>query len=118
MTMSGLSKRYHFRESVPVIRRVRSTAWCDRVLIRPATGQCTEDVERVAPELAHSFRARSCRVREHRPGRLWLEFATGDPLTEIVPALPVPEKVDLEAVAIGRQEDGEPWRLRVRGTHL
>jgi S-DNA-T family DNA segregation ATPase FtsK/SpoIIIE len=118
MTMSGLAKRYRFRESVPVIRKVRSTSWCDRVLIRLVRGQCTEDVERVAPELAHSFGARSCRVREHRPGRLWLELATGDPLIDVVPALPVPEQVDLEAVPVGLQEDGEPWRLRVRGTHL
>jgi S-DNA-T family DNA segregation ATPase FtsK/SpoIIIE len=118
MVLSGLGKRYRLRESVPKIRRVRSTAWCDRVLILLVVGQCTEDVERVAPELAHSFGARACRVREDRPGRLWLEFATGDPLTEIVPALPVPATVDLESVPIGLQEDGEPWRLRVIGTHV
>jgi DNA segregation ATPase FtsK/SpoIIIE, S-DNA-T family len=118
MVLSGLGKRYRLREGVPKIRKVKSTAWCDRVQIRLVVGQCTEDVERVAPELAHSFRARSCRVREDRPGRLWLEFATGDPLTQIVPALPVPDTVDLEAVPIGLQEDGEPWRLRVIGTHV
>jgi DNA segregation ATPase FtsK/SpoIIIE, S-DNA-T family len=101
MTMSGLAKRYRFRESVPVIRKVRSTSWSDRVLICLVRGQCTEDVERVAPELTHSFGARSCRVREHRPGKLWLEFATGDPLTEVVPALPIVEHVDLEAVEVG-----------------
>jgi S-DNA-T family DNA segregation ATPase FtsK/SpoIIIE len=118
MVHSGLGKRYRLREAVPKIRRVRSGRWGDRVLIGLVAGQCTEDIEAVAPELAHSFRARACRVREDRPGRLWLEFATGDPLTAVVPALPVPEVVDLEAVAIGLREDGEPWRLRVRGTHL
>jgi len=118
MVLSGLGKRYRFRESVPRIRKVKSTAWCDRVLIRLVVGQCTEDVERVAPELAHSFGARACRVREDRPGRLWLELTTGDPLTEIVPALAVPEVVDLQAVAVGLREDGEVWRLRVIGTHL
>ena len=117
MVHSGLAKRYRLRESVPSIRTVRCTPWCDRVLLRLIPGQCTEDVERVSPELAHSFRARSCRV-EDRPGRLWLELATGDPLTEVVPALPVPELVDLGAVPVGLQEDGDPWRLRVRGTHL
>ena len=35
-----------------------------------------------------------------------------------MPALAVPETVDLKAVAVGRQEDGEPWLLRVLGTHL
>jgi S-DNA-T family DNA segregation ATPase FtsK/SpoIIIE len=33
-------------------------------------------------------------------------------------ALPVSEDVDLEAVAIGRREDGEPWRVKVLGTHI
>jgi S-DNA-T family DNA segregation ATPase FtsK/SpoIIIE len=109
---------YRLREAVPKISRVKSTPWGDRVLVRLVVRQCTEDLEAVAPELARSFGARACRVREGRPGRLWLEFATGDPLTAVVPALPVPEVVDLEAVPIGMREDGEPWRLRVRGTHL
>lgn len=44
-------------------------------------------------------------VREDRRGRLWLEFATGDPLSDVVPALAVPEVVDLASVPIGLQED-------------
>jgi DNA segregation ATPase FtsK/SpoIIIE, S-DNA-T family len=118
MTMSGLGKRGRLRDAVPRIQKVTSTQWGDRVLVRLLLGQCTEDFERAAPELAHSFGAGSCRVREDRPARLWLEFATSDPLREPVPALPVSEGVDLEAVAIGRREDGEPWRVKVLGTHL
>ena len=86
--------------------------------VRLLQGQCTEDFERAAPELAHSFGATSCRVREQRPARLWLEFTTSDPLAEAVPALPIPEQVDLQAVAIGRREDGQLWLLPVRGTHV
>ena len=86
--------------------------------VRLLQGQCTEDFERAAPELAHSFGATSCRVRENRPARLWLEFTTSDPLIEPVAALPVPEVVDLQSVAIGRREDGELWRVAVRGTHV
>jgi DNA segregation ATPase FtsK/SpoIIIE, S-DNA-T family len=118
MILSGLGKRYRLHDVVPRVCRVRSTAWGDRVLIGLVLGQCTEDVERVAAELAHSFGARACRVREDRPGRLWLEFATRDPLTEVVPALAVAEVVDLHAVAVGLRDDGEPWVLRVLGTHL
>lgn len=118
MVLSGLGKQYRRRESVPGIRRVQSSQWRDRVQIRLVAGQCTEDVERVAPELAHSFGAEVCRVREHRPGRLWLEFRTRDPLTEVIPGLPVPKTVDLRSVQVGLQEDGEPWCLRVLGTHL
>jgi S-DNA-T family DNA segregation ATPase FtsK/SpoIIIE len=118
MLMSGLGKRARLRDAIPRISKVTSTRWGDRVLVRLLLGQCTEDYERVAPELAHSFGASSCRVREDRPGRVWLEFATRDPLREEVPALPVCEDVDLEAVAIGRREDGEPWRMKVLGSHM
>jgi S-DNA-T family DNA segregation ATPase FtsK/SpoIIIE len=118
MTMSGLAKRYRDAEAVPRLRKVVSTPWCDRVLIRLLVGQCTEDVERVAPELAHSFGARDCRVYEHRPGWLWLELPTRDPLTAVIPALPVPEHADPSGVAVGLREDGGPWTLRVLGTHL
>ena len=107
MTMSGLAKRYRDAEAVPRLRKVACTPWCDRVLIRLLVGQCTEDVERVAPELAHSFGARDCRVYEHRPGWLWLELPTRDPLTAVIPALPVPESADPSAVAVGLREDGE-----------
>jgi DNA segregation ATPase FtsK/SpoIIIE, S-DNA-T family len=118
MQLSGLGKRTRVREAVPKIRKVISTPWGDRVLVQLLLGQCTEDFERAAPELAHSFGAASCRVREDKPGRVWLEFATADPLRETVPALPVAENVDLEAVAIGLREDGEPWKVRVLGTHM
>ncbi len=118
LVLCGLGKRYRLRESVPRIRRMQSSQWRDRVQIRLVAGQCTEDVERVAPELAHSFGAEVCRVREHRPGRLWLDFRVRDPLVEVIPALPVPDTVDLMSVQVGRQEDGEPWCLRVLGTHL
>jgi S-DNA-T family DNA segregation ATPase FtsK/SpoIIIE len=118
MVLSGLGKQYRRQERVPRIRRVQSSQWRDRLQIRLVAGQCTEDVERVAPELAHSFGAEVCRVREHRPGRLWLDFRTRDPLTEVIPALPVPEAVDLRSVQVGLREDGEPWCLRVLGTHL
>ncbi|MCA1699921.1 MAG: cell division protein FtsK, partial [Actinobacteria bacterium] len=118
MLMSGLGKRARLRDAVPRIGRVVSTRWGDRVLVRLLLGQCTEDYERAAPELAHAFGAGSCRVREEGPGRVWLEFTTADPLRETVPALPVCEDVDLEAVAIGRREDGEPWRVKVLGSHI
>jgi S-DNA-T family DNA segregation ATPase FtsK/SpoIIIE len=118
MVLSGLGKRTRVREVVPKICKVVSTRWCDRVLVRLLLGQCTEDFEAAAPELAHSFGAEVCRVREDRPGRVWLEFRTADPLIEPIAALPISETVDLMAVPVGRQEDGEPWRLRVLGTHL
>src|SRR4051794_25484557 len=63
MVLSGLGKQYRRQERVPRIKRVQSSEWRDRVQIRLVAGQCTEDVERVAPELAHSFGAEVCRIR-------------------------------------------------------
>ena len=85
MVLSGLGKQYRLRHRIPRIQSVQSAPWGDRVLIRLAIGQCTEDVERVAPQLAHSFGARACRVQEDRPGRLWLLFEIGDPPSEPTP---------------------------------
>jgi DNA segregation ATPase FtsK/SpoIIIE, S-DNA-T family len=119
MVHSGLSKhRGARRDAVPRIDRVVSNQWCDRVRVRLVKGQCTEDFEQVAPGLAHAFGAEVCRVREDRPGRLWLVFRVVDPLAEPVPALPVPERVDLEAVPIGVCEDGQTWRVQLLGTHV
>jgi S-DNA-T family DNA segregation ATPase FtsK/SpoIIIE len=82
MVLSGLGKRYGLRQRIPRVRSVQSAPGIDRVLIRLVPGQCTEDLERAAPRLAHSFGARSCVVTEDRPGRLRLVFVTGDPPTE------------------------------------
>jgi S-DNA-T family DNA segregation ATPase FtsK/SpoIIIE len=106
MVLSGLGKQYRRRQVIPRIQSVQSESWGDRVLIRLAMGQCTEDVERVAPQLAHSFGARACRVREDRPGRLWLSFVIDDPLSEAIPGERArPADTD---PGPGRQEDVDP----------
>jgi S-DNA-T family DNA segregation ATPase FtsK/SpoIIIE len=68
MLHCGLGKRGWLREAVPKIQTVTSTRWGNRVLVGLLMGHSTEDFERRVPELAHSFGARSCRVREERPG--------------------------------------------------
>ncbi|MGH9273975.1 MAG: FtsK/SpoIIIE domain-containing protein, partial [Acidimicrobiales bacterium] len=118
MLHTSLGRRGRLRDVVPKIERVESNRWCDRVRVRLVLGQCTEDYEKAAPGLAHSFGAEVCRVRVDRPGHLWLQFRIADPLVAPVPALPVDEHVDLEAIPIGVREDGEPWRLKLLGTHV
>jgi S-DNA-T family DNA segregation ATPase FtsK/SpoIIIE len=71
--------------------------------------------------LAHSFGAKSCRVRVLRPRLLELDLIHRDPL---VRPLPVPdladdaESVDLKRVTVGRTETGKPWRLRLLGSQV
>jgi S-DNA-T family DNA segregation ATPase FtsK/SpoIIIE len=118
MVTCGLAADVNGREYLPRIRRVRSTACMDRVLVELLSGQAPEDFERCTVQLAHTFKALRCRVIVDRPGRVMVEFTHTDPLTQPVPAL-LPESVpDFGALAIGRREDGTPWRLRLLGTHV
>jgi S-DNA-T family DNA segregation ATPase FtsK/SpoIIIE len=71
--------------------------------------------------LAHSFGARSCRVRVLRPRVVELDLIHRDPLVRPlpVPALSVDgNAVDLKRVTVGRTEAGKPWRLRLLGSQL
>jgi S-DNA-T family DNA segregation ATPase FtsK/SpoIIIE len=51
-------------------------------------------------------------------GRLILTFPRSDPLASPMPALPMPQEATVGPVEIGRSEDGQPWRLKVHGTHV
>jgi DNA segregation ATPase FtsK/SpoIIIE, S-DNA-T family len=91
----------------------------DRVTVRTVAGQQPADWSRRLDALAHGFGARSCQVREvpRRPGYVELVVGRVDPLAAIVPALPLPDALDLDAVPVGRREDGDAWTVRLRGSH-
>ena len=118
MTIGRLAPVYQGRLLLPVMDKVTSTPYTDRVLTGIVSGQSAEDFARRAEALAHGFGALLCRVRSARPGWLVLEFVRRDALAAIIPALPVPAAVNLKALAIGRREDGSLWVVRLHGTHL
>jgi S-DNA-T family DNA segregation ATPase FtsK/SpoIIIE len=118
MVTCGLAATVHDREYLPVIRRVVAAPCVDRVLVEMLSGQAPEEFEAHVSQLAHTFDALRCRVVVARPGRIWLEFAHADPLTEPIPALDPETEPDLTALTVGRAEDGSAWRLRLLGTHL
>ena len=47
-----------------------------------------------------------------------LELVRRDALADPLPALPVPERVDLAGLPVGRCEDGAAWLLRLLGSHV
>ena len=47
-----------------------------------------------------------------------LELVRRDALAAVIPALPIPAVTDLRALPVGRREDGEPFTIRLHGTHL
>jgi DNA segregation ATPase FtsK/SpoIIIE, S-DNA-T family len=118
MTIGRLASMYQGRLLLPVLGKVTSTPYTDRVLTGIVSGQSPDDFARRAEALAHGFGALLCRVRSARPGWLVLEFVRRDALAVIIPALPIPVTADLKALAIGRREDGSLWLVRLHGTHL
>jgi S-DNA-T family DNA segregation ATPase FtsK/SpoIIIE len=144
MTCCGLVQRYDGGQTVPELLTVRCTPATDEVLVRMPRGHNPDLYRRAAPNLAHSFNSRHCRVYtarrdlppvrtgraaralrladrarfRDRPRLVWLVFARRDPLTTVVPALPVPDRPDLAALPLGLREDMRPYRLRLLATHL
>jgi S-DNA-T family DNA segregation ATPase FtsK/SpoIIIE len=118
MSIADLAPAYRGGIVVPVLVKVTATRYVDRVYVRLVSGQSPADFADRADNLAHGFRAILCRVRSARSGAVVLEFVRRDALAAIIPALPVPGRVDLKALPVGRREDGLPWLIRLHGTHL
>ena len=118
LTVARLVPVYRGQVLVPVLGKVRSTRYIDRMPVRLVSGQAAADFAARAENLANGFGALLCRVRSARPGFLILEFVRRDALAAIIPALAIPAHADLKALAIGRREDGSPWLARLHGTHL
>ena len=102
LTVAGLAPFYQGRLLLPVLGKVSSTRYTDRVPVRLVSGQSAADFADRADNLAHGFGAMLCRVRTARSGAVLLEFVRRDALAQIVPALPIPAHPDLQGAA-GRQ---------------
>ena len=119
-----------FADYYPRIRAIRVRGVVDALRVELLPGQTPDQWAAQAEGLRHVFRARSCRVRaDPRPGYVWVELAFTDPLTATVPPADLSPRTDpptdptlgidgLDAVTIGRAEDGTPWELPIRGTHV
>ncbi|MFF4988654.1 FtsK/SpoIIIE domain-containing protein [Streptosporangium saharense] len=118
MTISGLARHISGRTYLPRLLGVTCTSWADQVSVKILTGQAVTDWTDRIEHLAHGFGAVSCRVSIAQPGRLVLTFPRRDPLAAPLRALPIPRKASVGPVRIGLCEDGAPWRLKVRGTHV
>ncbi|GAB2524008.1 FtsK/SpoIIIE domain-containing protein [Nocardiopsis aegyptia] len=118
LVISGLAESYQERRYLPRIRRVTCSEWADRVRVALVAGTSPADFETRVAELAHGFGAPSCRVEVEGPRKITLEFPRRDTLAEPLPALDLPDRVDLAALPVGACEDGSAWRLRLHGTHV
>jgi len=118
MSITGLTPLYRSRILIPVIADVAAGGPVDRVTVKLVSGQSPADFADRAEGIAHGLGVHLCRVRPVAPGLIVLELVRRDALADPVPALPVPGRIDLAGLAIGRCEDGSPWRLRLLGSHV
>ncbi|AOS61148.1 FtsK/SpoIIIE domain-containing protein [Actinoalloteichus hymeniacidonis] len=125
MRFCHLERTVNGKVHVPTFIRVRADGWRDRVTVKLLHGQTPGEFETRAEALAHSFDARTCRVRVVGPRRIVLDLIHGDPLTQPVPPPSLPDGTDdttptkdLERVPVGTTETGRPWLLRLFGSHL
>ena len=95
MTIGRLAPVYRGRLLLPVLGKVTSTRYTDRVPVRLVSGQSAADFAARAENLAHGFGAVTCRVRTGRPGAVVLELVRRDALAAIISALPAPARADL-----------------------
>src|SRR5215472_6880543 len=95
MMISGLAPFYQGRIVLPVLGKVTSTRYVDRVRVRLVSGQSPAQFADRAENLAHGFGALLCRVRAARSGALVLEFVRRDALAQIVMPAPMLARPDL-----------------------
>ena len=103
MALTGLTDAYEGHVLVPKLHHVASSAGRDRLTVQLVEGQHPDDFVDRAERLSHAFGATTCRARRVRnrkgqavPGVVWLDFHYGDPLADVVPAVPLPDAEDDE----------------------
>ena len=119
MVTAKLAVSFDRHTVIPMLKRVRCRAGTDAVLVRMVTGQIPDDFARVSERLAHTFGVRQVKaIPGPTFGTVVLVLLRGDPLTKLVPALPVAGTPAFTALPIGVQEDGRPYLLRLFGTQV
>ena len=118
MASCDLDQVRGWRRRVPRLGAVRSTRWTDRVGLHLLEGQTAAMVAARSRDLAGALGALSCRVRDAGPTVVTLELRRGDPLSGPLAPLPVPDRPDLDALVVGKHEDGRPWTVRLARGHL
>jgi hypothetical protein len=118
MIGAGLATRHAGVDYLPQITSAVSTGNVDELNVRLLYGQTPEDFADACEKLRHTFGVHRVAVVETRSGRVTVRFFRQDPLTAVVPALPVPQSLDLAGLPVARMEDGGTYSLGLLGTHV
>ena len=105
---------------LPTVVRSRRTVVGERITLWCRLGQSAEQIAQRIDAVRAAAYCREVRVaRDPRRAQLvHVDVIRRDTLRASLPALPVPDVVDLAAVHIGQREDGLPWLIRLLGTHV
>ncbi|WP_007507686.1 FtsK/SpoIIIE domain-containing protein [Pseudofrankia saprophytica] len=116
------AERVTFDEYFPRIRAFRTSRPVESLRVELLPGQTPQTWAEQAEALRHVYRTRACRVRAERVGFVWVDFYRRDSLGRTVAPYPVdgPDApgAGLENLVVGRREDGRPWLLQLRGSHV
>ncbi|GAB7191564.1 FtsK/SpoIIIE domain-containing protein [Kineococcus sp. NUM-3379] len=121
MVGADLHDGFGGQTQVPRLGRVTLTKHGERVEVHLLHGQTPQQFLDRGDAFAHSFVAQRCSVRSLGTGRVVLDFRRVDPLAAVVEPAPLPADgadVDLAALPLGLQEDGQPWTLGLLGRHV
>lgn len=106
------------RRLVPRLRRARCRNGVEHVLLRLATGQTLDDVDRAAPALAAAWGAHAVRVAPDGPSGALVTLALRDvlahPTATPSPGGTVAPDHPLASVQLGRALSGQPWAADAR----
>ena len=108
------------RGELPTVVRSRRTVVGERITLWCRLGQSAEQIAQRIDAVRSAAYCREVRVaRDPRRAQVvHVDVIRRDTLRASLPALPVPDMVDLAAVHIGQREDGLPWLIRLLGTHV
>ena len=79
-------------------------------------GQTVEHLEAAAPAIGTAAGAVAWRTRPASPGVLVIDLVMRDVLATARLGT-VPSRVEVDALSVGRRQDGTPWVLPIRGRH-
>ncbi|MGV9840030.1 FtsK/SpoIIIE domain-containing protein [Nocardia niigatensis] len=99
---------------------IRATPLGARVeLVMPRTFANPDRYRNALDTLAHELGVDEVRIHRIYRGTITLDLVTNNPLAPTV-ALPWPPEnpPNLDALRVGIRESGDPYRIRIRGTHM
>ena len=100
----------------PTLHRACTRGDTLRLQVSARVGQTVEHLEAAAPAIGTAAGAVAWRTRPASPGVLVIDLVMRDVL-QTARLGTVPSRVEVDALSVGRRQDGTPWVLPIRGRH-